>query len=269
MTALLARFRGIVAAPAAFTPLSLFSSGEQGAWYDPSDLSSMNTLSDQTGTTPAVGDPVGYIADKSGNGNHAIQATAAKRPTLGQTAGGLYYLDFDGVDDLLSTSSTGSPNTDKAQVFAGVQNNTTSIFGIIIEYGNTGAAGGLGVFLEDSANATTVNYSGPAQARFSNVTFNQDIVLTSLHDRAGTTGALSELSLRIDGALVSGAQSGSNSNSSGNFLSNPMYIGYRGNNSLPLLGRIYSMIVRFGATPSATTIDETEAYVAAKSGVTL
>ena len=48
-----------------FSPSSLFSSGEQGVWYDPS---SINTLyQDSQGVTPvtAVGEPVGLMLDKS------------------------------------------------------------------------------------------------------------------------------------------------------------------------------------------------------------
>ena len=60
-------------------PSALFASSEVGVWYDPSDLSTMFQNSDGT-TAVAVGDPVGYIADKSGNGFHATQATAASRP---------------------------------------------------------------------------------------------------------------------------------------------------------------------------------------------
>lgn len=43
----------------------LFANGEQGAWYDPSDLSTL--FQDAYGTTPvtAVGQPVGLILDKS------------------------------------------------------------------------------------------------------------------------------------------------------------------------------------------------------------
>lgn len=88
----------------------LFAAGEQGVWYDPSDLPTMFQNSNGT-TAVAVGDPVGYIADKSGNGNHATQATAAARPIL-RTSGGLYYLEFDGVDDGFTTPSiTFSGNT--------------------------------------------------------------------------------------------------------------------------------------------------------------
>lgn len=64
-----------------FWPSNLFLGGIPGAWYDPTDLSTM--FQDSTGTTPvtAVEQPVGRILDKSGNGNHASQSTAASRPT--------------------------------------------------------------------------------------------------------------------------------------------------------------------------------------------
>jgi len=64
-----------------FWPSDLFLGGIPGAWYDPTDLSTM--FQDSTGTTPvtAVEQPVGRILDKSGNANHATQATAASRPT--------------------------------------------------------------------------------------------------------------------------------------------------------------------------------------------
>jgi len=57
----------------------LFGSGQQGAWYDPSDLTTL--FQDSAGTTPvtAVEQPVGKMLDLSGNGNHASQATTTKR----------------------------------------------------------------------------------------------------------------------------------------------------------------------------------------------
>jgi hypothetical protein len=65
-----------------FNPASMFANGEQGVWYDPGDMSTL--FQDSAGTTPvtAVEQPVGRILDKSGRGNHAIQATAAARPVL-------------------------------------------------------------------------------------------------------------------------------------------------------------------------------------------
>jgi hypothetical protein len=47
-----------------FNPLSLFANGEQGVWFDPSDLTT--TFTDTAGTTPAqVGQAVALMLDKS------------------------------------------------------------------------------------------------------------------------------------------------------------------------------------------------------------
>ena len=66
-----------------FSPASLFVSGEVGAWYDPSDLTTL--FQDTTGITPVTtpGQTVALMLDKSRLGNHATQATANRRPTYG------------------------------------------------------------------------------------------------------------------------------------------------------------------------------------------
>ena len=81
-------------------PSELFKNGEQGAWYDPSDLSTL--FQDAAGTTPvtATGEPVGLMLDKSGNGNHATQSVVARRPVY-RTDGAVHWLAFDGIDDFL------------------------------------------------------------------------------------------------------------------------------------------------------------------------
>lgn len=57
-------------------------SGNNGAWFDPEDMSTM--YQDAAGTTPvtALEQHVGRWLDKSGNGNHATQSITASRPTL-------------------------------------------------------------------------------------------------------------------------------------------------------------------------------------------
>jgi hypothetical protein len=98
-------FTVITQIPLSIDPSELFLLGEAGAWYDPSDLSTL--WQDTAGTVPAiVGDPVGRIDDKSGNALHMTQATAAARPTLRQDAGGGYYLERDGGDDYMATASS-------------------------------------------------------------------------------------------------------------------------------------------------------------------
>lgn len=72
---------------------------DNGAWFDPSDMSTL--YQDAAGTTPvtAVGQPVGKMLDKSGNGYHATQSITASRPKLLIDVMGYYYLAFDGIDD--------------------------------------------------------------------------------------------------------------------------------------------------------------------------
>ena len=84
-----------------FSIADLFASSEQGAWYGPSDLSTLFQVSDGTTPVTVATDPIGYFGDKSGNGNHATQATAAARPTY-QT--GPARATLDKVDDRLSVT---------------------------------------------------------------------------------------------------------------------------------------------------------------------
>lgn len=58
----------------------LFGKGQEGVWFDPSDLSTM--FQDTSGTIPvtADGDPVGLMLDKSGNGNHIQALSDTVRP---------------------------------------------------------------------------------------------------------------------------------------------------------------------------------------------
>jgi hypothetical protein len=65
-------------------------------WLDPSDLSVNKQVSDGT-IAVVVDSPVGYAADKSGNANHHIRATADERPLL-RDAGGKQYWQFDGTN---------------------------------------------------------------------------------------------------------------------------------------------------------------------------
>jgi len=100
-----------------FTPADLFTGSETGVFYDVSDLSSMNTEPDQSGSVPAVGDVIRFIADKSGNGNDATTPAFAHSPVLRQDANSRYYLEFDGVGDVLVTQSNINISGNSAREF--------------------------------------------------------------------------------------------------------------------------------------------------------
>ncbi len=102
-----------------WSPAELFSGSAQGAWYDPSDLSTL--FQDTAGTVPVAtdGDPVALMQDKSGNGNHAVQSVAPARPTW-RTDGTLSWLEFDGADDKMIVSAV-TYSDPALSICAGVQ----------------------------------------------------------------------------------------------------------------------------------------------------
>lgn len=250
----------------AFSPLSLFAASEQGVWYDPYDFSSM--FQDAAGTIPvtAVGDPVGKILDKSGNGNHATQATDTKRPLLGET-GGKYYLTLDGTDDALATGNINFSATNSMSVFAGLYKATDALRGIVCELSadintNNGAfnmafpaalpaTNRVGSASKGTVavgvNITDAGYAAPKYA-----------VLSSL-----STIGTDSLVLRGNGAVLG---SDATDQGTGNYgAAYPLHIGMRGGATIPFNGRIYSLIVR-GAASTAGEIAATEAWVNAKTG---
>jgi len=115
------------------TPMNtlLFGSGEQGALYDPSDLSTL--FQDSAGTTPvtAVEQFVALMLDKSGRGNHASQATSAKRPKYSRRVN-------------LTTESEFRNGVTDAPVRAGLVSATT-LSGYLgaIAFGHDGATSGV------------------------------------------------------------------------------------------------------------------------------
>jgi len=141
-----------------FTPASLFAGGTEGAWYGPSDLSTL--FQDSAGTTPVTtaGQPVGLMLDKSGNGNHATQATVAARPTY-QTAPDRATLDK--VDDrLIVTVPTGGFT---GTMVLGTDQGTAS-YGVNIPAGPYEIGGRYGLYFPGNAIVGQVIRDGALSA---------------------------------------------------------------------------------------------------------
>lgn len=108
---------GARGADGAFTPASLFASGEEGAWYEPSPTT---CFTDTAGTIAATyGDAVARINDLSGNGNHATQGTESARPILARVPeGGRRNLvgnseDIDAEKDAIFRATLAETATDR------------------------------------------------------------------------------------------------------------------------------------------------------------
>jgi hypothetical protein len=237
----------------------LFAAGEQGAWYDPSDLSTL--FQDSAGTVPvtAVEQPVGLILDKSGRGNHATQATATSRPVLQQDASGRYYLSFDGVDDFLQTSSINFTSTDKMTVFAGVRKLLDSSIGFIAEL-SVNSSSNSGVF-SLSVSSNTYNWRSrgteSADTGFTGVSAPSTNVITGIGDIPAPISAA-----RNNGALLGSVTT---TQGTGNYGNYQLYIGRRAGIQYPFNGRIYGLIVR-GAQSTEQQITSTENWINQRTG---
>lgn len=240
---------------------ALFAAGEQGAWYDPSDWSTL--FQDSAGTLPvtAVGQPVGKMLDKSGRGNHATQPTAINRPVVQQDGSGRYYLSFNGTNSWMSTGSIDFTATDKMTVVAGVRKLSDATVAILLELSTTLAAnnGTFILYAPDGASPSYAAFSkGTVLSAIGVAGFAAPVstVLTVVSDITGDS-----LILGTNGVYVpTGGDQGT-----GNYGNYPLYIGARAGTSLFFHGNLYSLIIR-GALSSDTQIMNTERYVNTKTG---
>lgn len=248
---------------AGFNPLSLFAAGEQGVWYDPSDLSTM--FQDAMGTIPvtAAGQPVGMVRDKSGNGNHATQDTATARPIL-QTEGGKWYLEFDGVDDWLQTGTVNFTAADKMTTWAGLMMLASAAAGMVVELSLNSASpatypGIFAIFAPYSSNNYAMRSCGTSvmDAVATGFIAPKTSVLCGVADIPGDL-----VSLRVNGAKLASSSGDQGTGQYGNW---PMFIGRRGDGSRPFSGNLYSVVIR-GAASSDQQITDAESYVNSKTG---
>lgn len=274
--------------PSTFTPADLFASGEEGAWYDPSDLMTMWT--DTAGTTQAtVGDAVARIDDKSGNGNHATRATVAARPILRQTGGGLYYLEFDGVDDCLLLGDVFDADiataSGKYDFYAAVSYNADG--GLIGKWADGSQSDNQRQYISlrraSGVRSATVSYALTVTdftaISGGSITAGQEYVLRDVFDhtlaanggsantaarhKCWTDGNLETISVPSSlGTLETMTDGAAQLCIGGTF-------GQSGPLTIPFDGKLFGLICLAGVVKSDEIADDVESYLAEKSGVTL
>lgn len=259
---------GILSSAMSSSIRPLFANGEQGLWYDPSDLSTL--FQDSAGTIPvtADGDPVGLILDKSGLGNHAFQVTLASRPTY-RTDGTLHWLEFDGVNDwLVTTAVLPITGTDKITILVGQRHLVNSPDGTILELSPTRVANTNSFTLFSSSGGNKYSWLLRGSGATSNWANATSSTFNAPH--TGVLSCLGKISPSNATLRVNGGQVGQRTTATGtgNWGSYPLYIGRRGGASLPWKGRLYGLIVR-NALTADPLLSAAEAYMATKTGVTL
>jgi hypothetical protein len=176
---------------AGFNPTSLFAGGKAGIFYDTANLSSLFQDRSATPSTPAVVDGVvGTRKDLSGNGNHQIATADAKRPIL-RTASGLYWLEYDLADDVMSANSSIASIGTSAAVFFGCAVSNAGASVLVQSVPNAGT-GYTGVLASGDSNVasdptgTTFNVDG------SSVVGTRAALFTAIASASGNTPHLFE-----------------------------------------------------------------------------
>lgn len=251
--------------PAGFMPGNLFAAGEQGAWYDPSDLSSL--FQDNLGTVPvtAADQLVGMIRDKSGNGHHATQATGASKPIL-RNAGLLWYLEFDGVDDFLVTNTVDFTATSTMSLFTGLRKISDVNTGVAVELSATTVTndGSFALFTPGSAGGNT--YASRSKGTVISDQFVSPFIAPITNVVTLNLGIGTDTNIVRVNSVQAG--SGIGDQGAGTFGNYPVYIGRRGGVSTPSQINLYGLIIRGATTDAATTVS-TEKYMGMKSGIIL
>lgn len=229
----------------------LFKNGEQGVWFDPSDLSTM--FQDVNGTVPVTkdGDPVALMKDKSGNGNHATQSVSLARPIY-KTDGILHWLKQDGVDDYMATANFGLVQPVSMAFAMSTTRLTANTFIDGLSSANSGS-----VVTKDRGIRILGGVTNPDNSYYPPlITYNQNHIYDAR--LSGNTSYVTfdnnPITIRpTDTAAMGGITVGAIANNIGAASSN---------------GRFYGMVV-VAADISTADRQSVKQYLAAKAGVTL
>ncbi len=176
------------------------------------------------------------------------------------------YLFFDGSDDWLRTANINFSATDKITTWLGFR--WLSSTGLIYETGtNSGTVDGTFAvttssgYLYQWVRGTALNLR-----IYGTYSFPGTHVATTQYTTVNASG-LSQNSFvaRVDGVSAGSGINNNQAVSSGNFGTQPLYIGRRAGAIVPWQGRIYSLLIR-GTLTSSPQLERTENWVNSKTG---
>jgi hypothetical protein len=234
------------------------------AWYDFSVASTVAANSDGTGAVSNNG-AISYVADRSGNGNHATNTGAAgTKPTyLTSAQNGLNLASWDGGDVLTASASN---RTVAAQTV------------IVVGRMDTGVAGSARLISQGNSATDFINSGLTPLQRPGGGSPANDLI--SVEWTAGTPRANIGISLDTmfvashvwSGTVISNAVNGgtpATGNFSGAaFTANRIALGHNAGNANNLTGRI-AEVVWYTRALSAAELSTLVRYLGAKWGITV
>jgi hypothetical protein len=249
----------------AYTPRDLFQAGANGAWYDFSELTTL--YQDSAGTIPvtAVGDPVGRVLDRSGEGHHLVQTTSTKRPLLG-LSNGKYYLDFDGVDDaLVSVDALDLTATKTMTTGIGMWRDTTTTADIALEHGR-GGTDAQAMTITHAASSTNLAaiMRGPTGSPQTTIVDSGRITTEAFFDRSKATVA-TQVIQRMNGNAVTNTASSTVVPTTSFFGNYNVYVGARNQVTNPFDGKIFQIVI-VDSVLSGADLTNLEAWLNARTG---
>lgn len=243
----------------AFSPLDL----APALWLDAAD----------TSTITESGGAVSQWSDKSGNGRHVTQATAANQPTTGSaTQNGRNVLSFDGGDRLVaSTAATWTflhDGTDHAIWIVSRRPSSVAAAGLIATTDAGGSRLGLFVIQTDTL------YQHLLYGQLNVVTVNNNPTVSTANWQVGqiiadpdNATAANRSRIRVNAGAEQTASTATGG-VSGTAPNHAITIGSYGGGGNPLTGDIAEVVI-VPSVPSTAQIASMRSYLADKWGITL
>ena len=228
---------------------SLFSAGEQGAFYIPRPVvnGTQALFQDAAGTVPvtADGDPIGSTKDQSPNDRSSIQSVSTRRPVY-STDGALNFAAFDGIDSFLQ-ATYGAAVTPPCTLSIAINRLDNSNAEILL----TGLDYSTRHQISISGREISIGASGASFISGNKLPVGKHIITLVIN------GASS--SLRVDGLVVA---SGTLDNS---VAATGLTIGSGSGGSNAIKQDVYGIVHAEGISK----VDDIESYLATLAGVTL
>ncbi len=182
------------------------------------------------------------------------------------TAGFPLYLKFDGVDDFLQTGSVDFSGTDKVLVVAALRKFSDAATGLVFELSaNSNTINGAFLLAAPSSNGVNkLRFASKGTALSEAITTSSAFSAPLSLVVAGRSDIAADLvELRANGVLIA---TGVSDQGTGNLSAGPVFIGRRGDGTIPFNGRLYGLLIRAGAA-NDLQIGRVERYLNQKAKV--